>query len=614
MKTTTAIAAAMLAAYAASIMAQPEAPATPVGPTVIVTATRFAERISDSHAPASVITASEITAGGYTSLTEVLQARGGLEITTNGGPGQPSAVFMRGAEARHTLVLIDGLRVGSATAGGTAFEHIPLGQIERIEIVPGPLSGVYGPDAIGGVIQIFTRGAASGTTARLSAGSFGTQEAAASIARRIHNTEFSLSAGVLHTRGYDANKPSTPFAQHNPDRDGYRNRNFSARLVQHFGGDHELGATAFHSLGSAHFDAGIATDDVNRQTLQSFSLYSRNRYTREWESLLRIGTARDQSATVGAFPGYFRTDQQQALWQHEVRLPLGNVRGGLDYLSQRVASDTPFSGTRRDVKGAFIGYRGDFGAHGLQLNGRRDDNSQFGVRHTGSFGYSYRFTSEFRVRVGAGTAFKPPTFNDLYFPDFPPFFFSNPNLRPERSRSREIGFQYEGERQSLSATVFRNRIDDLITIVIDPETFVSTTQNLDAARIRGVELSWRASWPGWRVRANATLQDPRDERTDAQLRRRAKRHGSAAIEKPMGAWRWGAEIIASSGRYDSTVEAPNTRLHGYALVNLTARYALTRDWAIDARWGNVLDRKYETAQFFNTARSHAMISLVYPSR
>ncbi|MBM3341605.1 MAG: TonB-dependent receptor [Betaproteobacteria bacterium] len=606
------IAAAALAAYTHGVYAQ--SATVPVGPTVIVTATRTAENMSEAHAQASVISAAQIRAGGYATLTEVLQAHGGVEITRNGGPGQPSAVFMRGAEARHTLVLIDGLRVGSATAGGTAFEHIAPAQIERIEIVPGPLSGVYGADAIGGVIQIFTRGAASGTSAKVSVGSFGTREVAAGFGRRIGNSEFSLAAGYSETRGFDATKPNTPFAQYNPDRDGYRNRNVSARWIQHLTDGHELGATAFHSRGDTHFDAGLATDDVRSQTVQAFSLYSRNRITPNWTSLLRIGSARDHSASVGAFPGYFRTDQHQVLWQHDVRLSVGTLIGGVEFLSQRVASDTPYSGTRRDVKSAFLGYRGDFGAHGFQANGRRDDNSQFGAQHTGSLGYSYRFTRAWRARMAAGTAFKAPTFNDLYFPDFPPFYFSNPDLRPERSRGREVGINYDGAQQQFAATLFRNRISNLITVVTDPVTFVSTTRNLNSARIDGVALAWRAQIQAWQLRANATLQDPRDDATGAQLRRRAKYLGSAAAEKTTGPWRVGAEVVASGARFDSTTEAPNTRLHGYALLNLTARYALTRDWALDVRWGNVFNREYESARFFNDARGNGMVALVYQPR
>ncbi len=604
-------AAAVLAGFSFWAAAA-ERPVT-MGEPVVVTATRIPQKLSETSQQAVVITREEIAVSGHLSLVELLQARGGVEITNSGGLGQPSAVSMRGAEPRHTMVLIDGLRIGSATAGGTAFENIPLNQIERIEIVPGPLSSVYGSDAIGGVIQIFTR-SGTGNSARVGVGSSGTREASASFGRRINDTEFSFSAGALESSSFDATKPTLPFAQHNPDSDRYRNRNFSGQFTQQIAAGHSVGFTAFQSEGAAHFDAGLATDDVNRQTLQAFSIHSRNRITANWSSLLRIGTTRDDSDTVGAFPGYFRTDQHQATWQNDFQLPVGTLVGGLEYLDQRVASNTLFKRTGRTVTSTFAGYGGSFGNHGLQLNARHDDNSQFGGRDAGSLGYSYRISEPLRVRASTGTAFKAPTFNDLYFPDFAPFFFSNPNLRPERSRSREAGVDYRSGERHLGVTVFQNDITDLITVFTDPATFVSTTQNLARVRTEGVEIAWRGSLWGWQTRAQMTLQDPHDGTTGSQLRRRAKQHGSIGAERRFGPWRFGAEITGSGERFDSTSEAPNTRMHGYGLVNLTAGYALARDWSIHARWNNVLDRDYELIQFFNTPGSTLFAWLAWQPR
>ncbi len=589
-----------------------ERPVT-TGEPVVVTATRIPQKLSETNQQAVVITREEIAASGHLSLVELLQARGGVEITNSGGLGQPSGVSMRGAEPRHTMVLIDGLRIGSATAGGTAFENIPLNQIKRIEIVPGPLSSVYGSDAIGGVIQIFTR-SEPGANARFGFGSYGTHEASASFGRRDNNTEFNFSAGMLESSSFDATKPTLPFAQHNPDSDRYRNKNLSARMTQHIAAGHSLGFTAFQSEGAAHFDAGLATDDVNRQTLQAFSIHSRNRITANWSSLLRIGTSRDDSDTVGAFPGYFRTDQHQATWQNDIQLPVGALVGGLEYLDQRVASNTLFKQTGRTVASVFAGYVGSFGAHGLQLNARHDDNSQFGGRDTGSFGYSYRISEPLRVRASAGTAFKAPTFNDLYFPDFPPFFFSNPNLRPERSRNREAGIDYRSGERQLGVTIFQNDITDMITVFTDPATFVSNTVNLARVRTEGMEIAWRGTLWGWQTRAQLTVQDPRDETTGSQLRRRAKQYGSVGAERTFGPWRFGADIIGSGERFDSTNEAPNTRMHGYGLLNLTAGYALARDWSINARWNNVLDREYELNQFFNTPGSNLFVWVAWQLR
>ena len=608
-----AIAAGMGAAVCNAIAA--ERPLT-AGAPVVVTATRVPQNVSDATRNVTVITAEDIAAGGYQSLTELLQAKASVEVVRHGGRGQePSAVFIRGAEARHTLVLIDGLRIGSATAGGTAFEQIPLSQIDRIEIVPGPLSGAYGSDAIGGVIQIFTKGGGAGASARAGIGTLGTREASAGYGRRVNGMEFFIGAGVVESREFDATKPSIPFGQHNPDTDRTRNRNFSGRLAQHFGGDrHEVGVTAFHSEGKTHFDASAFTDDVNRQALSAYSVYSRNRLTDSWTSMLRLGTTRDDLDTVGLFPSFFRTDQHQLTWQNDLITGIGTFIGGLEYLDQRVESNNAFSETERTLKSAFAGYQGTFGNHALQLNVRHDDDSQFGGQSTGSVGYGYRFTRGFRVRANAGTAFKAPTFNDLYFPDFPPFFFSNPNLRPERSRSREIGVDFDHGDHHLSATLFDNRITDLITVFTDPATFVSTTANLNKVRIEGAEFSYRALLREWQIQARLTLQDPRDEDTGAQLRRRAREFGAISAGRNFGPWRAAAEIVASGARYDSTVETPGSRMHGYALVNLVGGYSWSKEWSVNARWNNVFDRDYELAQFYNVPQSNLFVWLAWQPR
>ncbi len=601
---------ACLAAAAPSAGAQQPVPASPGG-EIVVTATRIRENAADASQHVTVITAADIAAGGQQTLAELLQMRGGVEITNSGGLGQPTGVSIRGAETRHTLVLVDGLRLGSATAGSTPIENIPLSQIERIEIVPGPLSSLYGSDAIGGVIQIFTKSAAGGASAKIGAGSFRSGEVNASFGRRVNNTEFNISVGTLQSNAFNATKTTIPFAQFNPDNDGYRNTNFSARLVHHLSPRHELGFTAFESQGSTHFDAGSATDDVNRQTLGAFAVYSRNQLTDSWTSLVRLGTSRDKSVTVGAFPGYFQTDQQQATWQNDILLPSGTLVAGLEYLDQHVGSATAYTQNNRTVASAFGGYRGSFGKHGVQVNARHDASSQFGGQNTGSLGYSYRLTPELRLRAAAGTAFKAPTFNDLYFPDQPPFFFSNPNLLPERSRSREAGVDVDAAGHSLALTAFENDITNLITIVTDPATFVSTTQNLAQARIRGAELAYRAEWRSWQARVQATVQDPRDEVTGFLLRRRAPQFGSVRVKYALGSWNLGGELAGSSYRYDSTTEAANARLPGYGLVNLTAGHPLSRVWSVNARWNNVFNRHYELVQFYNTPRSNLFVWFAY---
>ncbi|MGH8753851.1 MAG: TonB-dependent receptor domain-containing protein [Burkholderiales bacterium] len=577
---------------------------------VVVTATRIPQQASQSLQPVTVITADDIAESGQQTLVEVLQSRAGLEIASNGGFGQTSSVFMRGANSNQTLVLIDGLRVDSATTGATALENIPLNQIERIEIVPGPLSSLYGSEAIGGVIQIFTKSAkyAPGASATAGYGSFNTRSVSGGINSSYYDTAFSLNAGYLISQGFDATKH--PAFGHNPDRDSYHNTNYSLKLVQHFTTDHEIGLTAFQSFGNTRFDSGPTTDDINRQTLSAFSLYSRNQLTAKWQSLLRFGLSRDNLEISGAFPGFFRTSQPQLTWQNDIKLGGGSLIGGFEYLDQEVASTTAFTRTSRDVRSVFGGYVGEFRPHGVQLNARNDDNSQFGNKTTGSLGYGYRLNPYLRLRASGGTAFKAPTFNDLYFPTF--FGFSgNPNLRPERSRSYEAGINLQAGNHRLGLTYFDNRITDLIVAVFDPVTFTGTTQNINQAHIKGAELSYQGSYAGFSTNAHFTVQNPVNSLTDQLLQRRAKHYGSLAVNRTLGPWKLGAELVTSGARFDSANENPSTRLSGYALYNLTVNYAFAREWSFNLRWNNVFNRNYELVQNFNTPGSNVFFALRY---
>ncbi len=592
------IIAALLAVAASLAFAQEPEDA------VVVTATRMPQTSSETLQPVKVITAEDIARGGQQTTVEVLQILGGVEITSNGGFGQVSGVFMRGANGNHTLVLVDGMRINSATTGTTALENIPLNQIERIEVVPGQLSSLYGSDAIGGVIQIFTKSGkyAQGANITAGIGSYNTHAASGGINRTVNNTDFSLNLGYFETRGFDATKPSA--FGHNPDRDGYRNENFSGKIAHHLDEKNELGLTVFQSDGHTHFDADPTADDVNHQTLSAFSLYSSNQITSIWRSLVRAGESTDDLSVTGAFPGFFRTRQPQFTWQNNVKLGPGTAVAGVEYLAQYVTSDTAYTKTDRSIESAFAGYVGEYEKHGWQANIREDRNSQFGDHVTGTLGYAYRLTSSLRLRAGAGTAFKAPTFNDLYFPGF-----SNPNLLPERSRSTEVGLNYQSGNNRFSATHFDNHITDLI--VLDP-TF--TPQNLSQAKIKGTELGYQGSLGGLQTSAQLTLQDPVNDATGLLLQRRAREHGSLAISKVSGPWRFGTELVASGARFDSTDEIPGTKMHGYVLVNLTASYALNGEWLIKARWNNLFDREYELAQNFNTPGSNVFVSLQYQPR
>lgn len=582
---------------------------------VFVTAARLPQPVSAVLSDIRIIDEEQIRNAGAATLTELLQSHGGAEISANGGPGQVSGVFLRGSNANHVVLLIDGVRVNSATTGTNAFENLPLQQIERIEILRGPASSLYGADAIGGVIQVFTR-REERTQARLAAGRWGTREGSLGLGREIGATRLSLQAGYRESDSFSATNagidpPGTPpaFSQHNPDDDAYRNRNFGLAVSHDWAEEQSLALRALHSDGRTEFDSGPASDDVNRQRLSMFALESRNRLASRWRSTLRLARGRDDIATHGTFPGRFASDQDQATWQNDITALGGQFAAGLEWRREEVESSTAYTQTERIVRSVFGGYAAEWKPHLLQLSLRRDDNSQFGGHTTGNLAYGYRLTPAWRLSASMGSAFKAPSFNDLYFPLS--FGFSgNPDLEPERSRSAEIAARFDAGGVHAGLTLFHTRIRDLIAV--DP-TF-STVINVNRARIRGATLNGSVSRDAWSLRGELTHQDPVDAETGRQLLRRARRHAGAGIVFEPGPWGAGIELVASSERYGTAANTPGSRLGGYAFVNLHAGYDLTPEWRVSARLNNAGDKHYELVQGYNTPRRNLFVALDYAAK
>jgi len=598
--------ALVFAPFVVVLPALSQSPPVYQGSETVVTAGRIEQRLADSLRSVVVVTARDIESSGQLSLAQVLQQFGGVETATSGGIGSATSIFLRGSNSSHALVLVDGVRIGSATLGTTAIENIPLGQIERIEIVSGPASGLYGSDAIGGVIQIFTKSGSRSPGASVVAGlgSEATGSLRGSLAGTAGDTSYALAAGHYETDGYNATRETISFGRYNPDDDGYRNTNASGKITHRFGEHLEIGASLLYSDGSTKFDNGPDTDDRIEQTLTTAAVHSRHRLSDRWESLVRLARGRDESETVGAFPGRFRTDQDQALWQNTFRLEGQSIVAGLEYLGQKVDATTAYEANKRTVRSAFAGYVGEFGSHALEGNLRRDDNSQFGSPTTGSIAYGFQVAKGARLRAVYGEGFHAPSFNDLYFPGF-----GNPELKPERSKSGEAGLQLDGASQRFSATAFNNRIDDLIVFFFDPVTQFFGPANLAKARIRGVDLAWEARIADVRLRAKGTFQDPESEDTGKQLPRRARQFGSFIASRGFGAWTVGAEVVASSHRFETANEAPASRMAGYAIANLTLSWALARQWQADLRWNNVTDKDYEQVQGYRTPGSNVFLSV-----
>lgn len=577
---------------------------------VVVTATRGLNAAPPTLRDAVVITREDLEQSGGLTLAEVLQRHAGAELRSTGGPGQPTGIFLRGAGAAQTLVLVDGLRVGSASAGTTAVEALPLEMIERIEVVKGPMSSLYGSEAIGGVVQIFTRGKSVPHLFVASAyGSDNDRRASAGLATADDKTLVSLSAGVRKVDARSATSERVPFGVHDPDRDPHENAFASLRASHRLWTGETLAIEAFGSRSRTAFDGGDPSD----RTVQSVGgarFISTSDFASWWTSRLAAGQGRDRLRVQGPFPALFETRQDQASWINDLRTGAGSALLGAETVRQQVLpaqnedGTRPFARTRRNTHSYFASVNESWRGQRLEASIRRDDDEQFGVRNTGSVSYGTNLTPGILVAVTNAQGFRAPTFNDLYLVAYEPYYVPNPQLRPERSRSREVSLRSAaGPGLQWRLTGFDNRIEDLIVAT------AATVMNVSRARVRGLEAEADMTWLGIRWRAALTVQRPRDETPGTRLQGRARHFGTLQASKSLGAWTLGAAVTASGDRYDSLNEDPATRLGGYARVDARVRYAVDKRWTVELAAVNVGDKRYEHALGYDGTRRGALLSV-----
>ncbi len=590
---------------------------------IIVTGTRTEVAIEDSLVPAQVIDREEIERTQARSLPELLKGRAGVNLTNQGGPGKLTSLFLRGAESDHVLVLVDGVRIGSATAGLAAFQDLPVDQIERIEIVRGPRSSLYGSEAIGGVIQIFTRKGGIGFEPhlRIGTGSNNLREASAGFSNRGERGWISADGAYQKTEGFNACRGSATLFQgcfaDEPDHDGYRSLSLSLRGGINVGDTlvaegHFLNADANNEYDGSVF-GGNETENLQRVAGGKLAWTPNDRI----KLTTQAGRADDQSdayfrdSGARAFVNTFNTQRDTASVQADFAIAEGQLlTGGGDWQRDRIISTTEFSVDSRNNTAAFVEYQGRFGAQQLQASVRNDDNQQFGNHTTGSVGWGMALDRDFRLNASYGTGFKAPTFNDLYFP-----FGGNPDLEPEESKSLNLGIGQYADGWTWTFNVFETRIDAL--------TGYDSAFNLvqaDEARIRGAELTFATSLADWDVSTQFSYADPRARaRQDGEgvdnpnygnlLPRRAPRIARIDADRRFGDFRFGTTLNAASARYD---DAANTvRLGGYATLDLRVEYAFHPDWTLQARAANVFDRQYETIAWYNQPGREYGLNLRY---
>ncbi|MCU0809380.1 MAG: TonB-dependent receptor, partial [Candidatus Contendobacter sp.] len=550
-----------------------------------------------------------IAAAGQASITDLLQSQPGIEIVANGGLGQPTNVLLGGYSGSQTLVLVEGFRVGSATLGMTPLDQfLPTG-FERIEVLRGAGSHLYGADAMGGVLQFFAPRGEGKPRLHASAGlgDWSTRRFDAGLRGSLEQLSFSLDAGRLLSDGMDATNAKAPFGIHNPDHDGFRHDHLllSGGLI--LTPEHRLDLVGYRTQGHSEYDDGAGPNDTHSEVVQELlGLTLRSRLSDIWLSELRAGLSQDDSRFFTSFgDSKYKTDQRQYAWQNDWRLGASRVQASVDRLEQSVSGSVAYTTQERDNTGLVLSGQTRQGDHALELTWRHDDNSQFGNHNTGALGYAWLGLQGWRLSARLASAFRAPSFNDLYYPD-DGFSIGNPDLDPEESFSREIALEGGVAGGLLRLACHDDRVSDLILWQFDAGVGKFTPDNVYKVNLTGCGIHYSGRLAGWNGRVGFDWQRAEIDATNKDVPWRSPRRLTLAAHRSFDAWELGAELTASDKRYN---DAANTqRLSGYTLVTLNAAYRLASEWRIEGRLANALNQDYELVHGYNTPERNLFVT------
>ena len=590
-------------------------------PETVVTASRVATPIKDVLADVSVIDRTALDLAGQSSLRDVLSQLPGVQMSANGSYRSTTGIFLRGATSAQTLVLIDGVRVGSATSGLVSFENLPLSRIERIEVLRGAASALYGPDAVGGVIQIFTRDTGEGlqADANIGLGTDGQQQAGASV--RGSSGIIGYSFGVSREKATGISVISNPASgNYNPDEDSFSASSVDAKLTAKLSKKHGLSLSLLRSDTDLQFDGTpfpnplrltkLTSDARSLIKLNNATLKWDAQWLAQWHSTLLLGTSDEQSLgdyfrmTDGAYGGSskFNTNRRQVTWQNDISLDKDVLSLVVENRNESVDSSTAYTVTSRDVRSALVSYAFNRPVWSALLVARNDDNSQFGSFNNWAVSGGYRVTDALRAVASVGTSFQAPSFNQLYFPNF-----GNTALQPQRNRATELGLKYNAGNVSMGAVVYNNDIQGYIV----PSTNVQSS----LAVLRGVTLSANVRSGDSTYSLSYDYADPRSYSTnpasnDLRLVRIARNVFNARVDHRFGDLGVFGEVKVASDREDNNLTfSGRDVLPGYTLLNVGANWKVQKNVSLLARVNNLTDEKYSLANAYSTPGRNVFVSV-----
>lgn len=598
------------AAHAADANAAPDGVVVASLGAVVVSANRTEQPITDVVADVTVVDREALGRSGAASVADVLARLPGVSIVANGGPASTTGLYLRGAESRFTAVFVDGVRVDSQSTGGASWQAIPLAQIDRIEVLRGPAAAVYGSDAVAGVVQVFTRQGEEGffPSVHMGVGTHHTHDLSASLSGGQGAVDYSIGLASEQSDGFNA-RPAG-----NPDRDGYRSHSASGRIGWKPVEGQQLNLTFLDSRQKARYDSSVITrDDRTTQELRTLGLNWAARWSDVWST--RVGLSRGTERYETAPSPYLTQTRVESYWlRNEWKLGGHGFNLDLERREDRLTnlSTTP-SLTHRSQSALALGYTLRAGAHTLQANARRDDDSEFGVHTTGSLAYGYDISPAWRATASVGTAFRAPTLFQRFS------IYGTPNLEAETGRNVEAGLRWQSGHDKVGVVVYRNHVENLIDYISGPGSCINGTGtypgcygNVGEALYRGVTLTAATQLGAVNLSGSVDWMDPRNAITDKRLPRRARRQATLLADTRVGGWKLGGEIQAVGSRYDDVANL--NELGGYTLFNLSASTDVARDWTLLARVNNLANKDYQTARGYATAGRTFYLGLTWAPR
>lgn len=608
-----AIASLPLAAVAQVEMQQP----TDIADPIVVTATRIPTRYNKLISDVTVVDQEQIRDYSPAEpITDILANTPGVTVRSNGGLGTNTTVQIRGASNAQTILLVDGLRLNSATTGAPPWAYIPMPQMGRMEVVRGPTSSSYGSDAIGGVVQLFTR-KGEGPAKFYADSGYGTYNTTSENIG-VEGSEGGLSYSVYGGNTHSVSFPTLINSPYNKQPASYTNTNASANLIYTVAPGQEFGIKTLYGSGQNGFTStsaagGLATGPATSfESLNVLSAFTKNKVLDEWTSMIRIGTSQDNARSWYANNAQtvFNTTQKQAQWQNDIKLQVGNAMVAYEFLNQSVNSTTAYNVTSRIINTVQGGWNADIGNHLLQANLRNDDNSQFGNATTTSLGYGYFILPTIRGTASWGTGFQAPTFNQLYYPGTGGLYKGNSNLQPTRSENTEVGVRYNDGTHSAGVIYYYNNITNLVNFTSNYATYT----NVGRSTIQGVTTSYDGHFLGLNVMGSVDYQNPMNADTGAWLAYHPQGFGSLTVEKGLTDWKLGGQMQVQGPQQTNPGASSNTTLGGYSVFNLYGNVKIYKDVSAFMRLNNIFDKQYQTVQNYRTLGSNVFVGLRFDQR